>query len=107
MGLPADLATRITNSLSAKSSEEPFQKPTNSKMPAAANVSPITIETTFAINIGFLLAFLSEENHNMTKRGTNVAEQVQVTISNWYNGLNDVTSILMNCPTGFGGSVVA
>ena len=69
-------------------------------MPAAANVSPITIETTFAMNIGFLLAFLSEENHNRTKRGTNIAEQMQVTISNWYNGLNDVTSMLMNCPCG-------
>lgn len=107
MVLPADLATLTTNKLSAKCREEPFQKPTNSEMPAAANVNPITIETTFAMNIGFLLAFLSEENHSRTKRGTNVAEQVQETISNWYNGLNDVTSILMNCPIGFGGLAVA
>lgn len=107
MGLPADLATLITNNLSEKCSEESFQKPTNSEMPAAAKVSPIAIETTFAMNIGFLLAFLSEENHNRIKRGTNIAEKMQVTISNWYNGLNDVTSILMNSPIGFGEAVVA
>jgi hypothetical protein len=65
------------------------------------------IEATFAMNIGFLLVSLVEENNSRTKSGINIAEKMQVTISNWYNGLNDVTSILMISPGGLDGLTVA
>lgn len=67
-----------------------------------ANASPVTIETMFAINIGFLRVSLLEENHNRTKRGTNIADPTQVTISNWHMGLSVAKRA---CAGEFGGSM--
>lgn len=72
-----------------------------------ANDSPITIETMFAMNIGFLLVSLLEENHNKAKRGISIADPTQVTISNWHIGLSVAKSMPRTCAGEFGGSMVA
>ena len=60
----------------------PFRRLTISAIATPANISPIMIEATFAMNIGLLLVSLFEENNSKTKSGTNIAEKMQVTTSN-------------------------
>ncbi len=60
----------------------PFRKPTSSAIATPANIIPIMIEPTFAMNIGLLLVSLVEENNSRTKSGINIAEKMQVTTSN-------------------------
>ncbi len=61
-------------------------------MATPANISPSMIDITFAMNIGFLLVSLFEKNSSRTKRGTSIADQMQVTISSWYVALTDVAT---------------
>ncbi len=75
-------------------------------MQTPANICPITIEIMFAINTGFLLVSAFEENTSRINSGINIAEQMHVTISNRYNGLNDETRILMISPGGLDGGMV-
>jgi hypothetical protein len=74
-------------------------------MVTPANISPSMIDITFAMNIGFLLVSLFEKNSNRTKRGTSIADQMQVTISNWYIALTDVTTTAELCSDEPGGPI--
>ncbi len=76
-------------------------------MATPANISPSMIDIRFAMNIGFLLVSLFEKNSNRTKRGTSIADQMQVTMSSWYIALTDVTTTAESCSDEPGGPVVA
>lgn len=65
------------------------------------------IDITFAMNIGFLLVSLFEKNSNRTRRGISIADQMQVTISNWYIALTDVVTTEESCPDEPGSPMVA